>query len=434
MVEKCEELKNWSTFSNGTKEALLIAERTGFDSAALFMTKKFNCNQMIGILQALADPNLAGELFPVDVWKNKHLTRVRGVASDVDFYSENKYNSYALVALPSDSSIIQVPLVNNYTKSNIYQGEVKCPRFEKLVKIFNSKLKKPVEFKSLSTNKKYYRETKSTYEIYNKLDFLSTFKLNEFDKIVLMANLTANELLSEFVAKKPNALSEKESKLNKKEIELAKELTNDLLTLAIVRSIDLGDNEIAYRIDEALKLQLSNDLGLASSSGSEIIKFVASLTEACTENLTNKLDFSIERIRENMENMGFKYKKDPTNVVEAIFGAGNLEKTYGVEFKKELVVEEVKKEPVVEIIKAEDMPKNKEAKQKVFHALAGPALQAKITRAKQLIPGLLDEQILSPQQRKKENIETVTPAVTLQCILKKKGREHLFVPVRKQKS
>ena len=435
MINRCEELENWSNFSDGTKEALLLAETTGYDAAGLFMTKKFNCNEMIGILQALADPNLAGELLPVDAWKNRHLIRVRGVASDVDFYSENKYNSYALIALPSDSSIIQVPLVNNYTNSNIYKGEVKCPRFEKLVKIFNSKLKKPVEFKSLSTNKKYYCETKTSYEIYNKLDFLSTFKLNEFDKVVLMANLTARELLNEFVANNPNALNKEKSKLNNAEIELAKELTNDLLTLAIVRSIDLGDPEIAFRIDEALKLQLSNDLGLASSSGSEIVKYVASLTQSCTEHLTNKLDFSVERIQKNMENMGFKYKKHPTNVIEAIFGAGNLERTYGVQFKVET--------PALDNVndgsnifgefngnggdgEVKALLKQQE---KVFHALAGPALQRKIKSTLKVLPGLIDEQILTKKQREEDNFEVVTPGRALECILGKKGKEHLFAPV-----
>ena len=152
-------------------------------------------------------------------------------------------------------------------------------------------------------------------------------------------------------------------------------LANDLLTLGIMRATDLGNSEISYKIDEALKLQFSNDMALVASAGNDLTKAVATLVEMSAENIAEKLNFTKERIVDNMEKMGFKYSKFPKTVVEAIFSASNLEKSHEIELA--------------------GAKKNLRAK----HALTGAALQAGITNLKQELPGIIDAFILTDKEK-----------------------------------
>ena len=175
-----------------------------------------------------------------------------------------------------------------------------------------------------------------------------------------------------------------------------------------MRATDLGNSEISYKIDEALKLQFSNDMALVASAGNDLTKAVATLVEMSAENIAEKLNFTKERIVDNMEKMGFKYSKFPKTVVEAIFSASNLEKSHEIELA--------------------GAKKNLRAK----HALTGAALQAGITNLKQELPGIIDAFILTDKEKAEigqSKNEIVPPAESLMFILKRKNKERLFAPV-----
>lgn len=383
------QLQNWKSLSEATQNVLTLSQKSGLDSVGLFMAKQFNPNELLSIFQTLADPKLAGPVLSTTNWDSKNLYRVKKIADNVAPYDNSgRYNCYPLISTSASYDRIQFPLVTNYLDSNIYNGATKCPKYEKLLKIFTEKLKKPVVFLPLSTNGQFVRE-KKTYEIFSKLNYGSNFELNEFDKIVLLASITADELTNDYIANHSKAFKKETASFNKNEQNYINTITKDLLTLAIVRTIDLGNPNIAYKIDEALKLQISNDLALMAGAGSEITKYIAHLTENAVVDITEKLDFSLERIKKNMLDMGFKYPREPKNVLETIFNVGNLEKTYGVE---------------ANAVKEQNAPKvENKVQQKVFHALSGAVLAASVTKMKLLLPSYIDEQILTKKQHKELN-------------------------------
>lgn len=408
MVKNYEEIKNWNDFSKFTQSHIQTAREKKLDAVGLFMTKKYNPNETISLLQSLADPKYIGDINNVDVWRNKSNQRVRGAFTEIGPYMDVRYSAHIAKSMPNCLEAIQFPLVSNFSSKSIYApNEYACPRFEKLVKIYSEQLKVKFNLKHISSSEKYFKQTFSGYDVFEQTTYNSNYKLNEYDKVVLISSIVAYDLLEKF--KKSNAKYEDiKAKFSKEELAKIDYLANDLLTLGIMRATDLGNSEISYKIDEALKLQFSNDMALVASAGNDLTKAVATLVEMSAENIAEKLNFTKERIVDNMEKMGFKYSKFPKTVVEAIFSASNLEKSHEIELA--------------------GAKKNLRAK----HALTGAALQAGITNLKQELPGIIDAFILTDKEKAEigqSKNEIVPPAESLMFILKRKNKERLFAPV-----
>lgn len=406
------EMENWQYYSAATQNNLELAQKSCLDAVGLLMTEKYNPNELISLFQTLADPALCGEFHTKEVWKTKSNNRVRNIASDVQPYTlGGHYNAHALISLPSTFNKTQFPLVSNYSSSNLYEGlETRCPRFDKLVKNVTDKLNINVAFTSLSSSLNYLTKTKKGYEIANKLTYGSTFSLNDFDKLVLLSNVVATKIVEDYVANNLKEYKKDRAKYSKTENTIIDTLVGDILTLAVVRATDLGNSEAAYRIDEALKLQISNDLALMSSSGIDVTKKVVQMVNICGKEIATKLDFSVERIATNMRNLGFEYKKEPKTVLDAIFNATNIGKSYNIDTGVIYV-----KEP------------KKRAIKKSLVSLSESAIKAGVTNLQLRLPGYIDNQILTSQTKAKLGLEkssVVTPVESLMCILKNKT-DHL---------
>lgn len=414
MIKNVEELENWTKFTNSTKQNLQTAKSENLDAIGLLMTKKYNPNEVISFLQTLADPKYVGDRYSKEIWKLRTNQRVRGIVSQIEPYAENKYSAHAMISLPTSFNGIQFPLVTNFSSKSIYVGnETTCPRYEKLVKLFGEKLNTTFDFKYVSTNGKYFAKTANGYDVYNQLNVNSTYSLNENDRVVVLASLVATKMIEECKAANAEKYAELNKNFNKVELEKIENVTNDVLTLAIMRATDIRNAEVSYKIDEALKLQISNDLALVATYGNNVTKIITSITEEVAKNIASKLGFTVERIVENMENMGYKYTKNPKDVLQALFNCSNLEKTYNVEIEKEAV----------------EAPKKSK---RVLHALTGPTLLAGITNLKQELPGIFDSFIITDkdrQQIKGTNNAIVSPVQSLIFVLKNKNKLNLFAPV-----
>lgn len=414
MIKNVEELENWTKFTNSTKQNLQTAKSENLDAIGLLMTKKYNPNEVISFLQTLADPKYVGDSYSKEIWKLRTNQRVRGIVSQIEPYAENKYSAHAMISLPTSFNGIQFPLVTNFSSKSIYIGnETTCPRYKKLVKLFGEKLNTTFDFKYVSTNGKYFAKTANGYDVYNQLNVNSTYSLNENDRVVVLASLVATKMIEESKAANAEKYAELNKNFNKVELEKIENVTNDVLTLAIMRATDIRNAEVSYKIDEALKLQISNDLALVATYGNNVTKIITSITEEVAKNIASKLDFTVERIVENMENMGYKYTKNPKDVLQALFNCSNLEKTYNVEIEKEAV----------------EAPKKSK---RVLHALTGPTLLAGITNLKQELPGIFDSFIITDkdrQQIKGTNNAIVSPVQSLIFVLKNKNKLNLFAPV-----
>lgn len=423
MIKNLEELKNWSKYSNSTKQNLQIAQTKNLDAIGFLMTKEYNPNEVISFLQTLADPSLIGEIYAKDFWQLRSNQRIRGIVSQIEPLMDDKYTAHAAISLPTSFSGIQFPLVTNYSSNSIYVGnETVCPRFEKLIKLFSEKIGANLNFKFVSTNDKYFAKTKHGFDIFNKLSINSTYSLNENDKIVVVASLVANNMLEEYKSNDKKYYAQLYKGFSKSEISKIENVINDVLTLSIMRATDIGKPDVAYKIDEALKLQIANDIALIATYGNNTTKIIAEITEKVAKNIATKLDFTTDRIADNMKNMGFKYSNEPKNVLEALYNCSNLEKSYNIEISspKEIVNPEADK--------SETVKKSK----RVMHALTGPALLAGITNLKQELPGIFDSFIITDKDKIKitgTKNAIVSPVQSLIFVLKKKNKLNLFAPV-----
>lgn len=422
MVKNLEELKNWSNYSNSTKQNLQIAQAKNLDAIGFLMTKAYNPNEVISFLQTLADPSLIGEIFTKNIWASRSNQRVRGIVSQIEPLIDDKYTAHATISLPTSFNGIQFPLLTNYSTSSIYSGnEVGCPRFEKLIKLFSEKIGANINFQFVSTNGKYFAKNRHGFDIYSKLNINSTYSLNENDKIVVLASLVANNMLEEYKSENKKHLAQIQKSFSKNEFNKIENVVNDVLTLAIMRATDIGKAEVAYKIDEALKLQIANDIALIATYGNNTTKIIAEITEEVAKNIAKKLDFTTDRIAENMKKMGFKYTKEPKDVLQALFNCSNLEKSYNIEI-----------EPIVEATATKAPKEPVKRNKRVMHALTGPALLAGITNLKQELPGIFDSFIITENDRVQitgTKNAIVSPVQSLIFVLKKKNKLNLFAPV-----
>lgn len=409
MVEKLEELKDWENYSNQSQENLKTAKSKSLDAIGLILTGKFNPNESISLLQTLADPQLIGELF--EKGKAPYNFRINGEIASIEPLKNGKFSSYAIKSTNSTYPSIQMPLVTNYNKSNsVTQNNAICSRFAKIVDIFEKSLNTKFKFEFVSNNGMYYKENSTgvfkkvitSYSIYEKNKVNSTYSLNEYDKIVMLSNITAIKLLEDYKNVNANAYANMKAGFSDDRIKIMEKIVTDIITLATMRSIDLQNSEISYKVDEALKLQTANDLAILSSNGNEITKFIAPVSKDVIKNMSKTLNLNVERIAKNMEEMGFKYKKYPTNILDSLFNASNLEKTHE--------------------IKLANRPKTKRA----MHALVGPVLQAGITNLRQELPGIMDSFIATKKDKNTmlENPDSfISPAQSILLMLGEKNKD-----------
>ena len=282
-IVKLEEMPTWNEYTGATQNNFVAAQKQGLDALGLFMSGAYNPNESISMFQTLADPAYIGEINTKAGWSTKYNNRVRGLASDVQpITKDGKYSAHALITVPSTLNNINYPLVTNYSSTNLYAGqETRCPRFDKLVKHVQDKLGVNIAFKSLSSSGEYLTQTKKGYEIANKLTYGASFSLNEFDKLVLVSNIVAKSIINDHIAKNAKEYKKERAKYSKAENAILDALTTNILTLSVLRATDLGNPEIAYRIDEALKLKIANDLALMSSSGIDVTKKVVDMVKIC---------------------------------------------------------------------------------------------------------------------------------------------------------
>lgn len=412
MVEKLEDLKDWKNYSIQSQENLKIAKSKGLDAVGLILTGKFNPNESIALLQTLADPKFSGELFEKE--EAPYNFRINGEIASIEPLKNGKFSSHAIKSTNSTFPSIQMPLVTNYTQpatsASITFNAEQCSRFAKIVDIFEKSLNTKFKFEFVSNNGMYYKENTTgvfkkvitSYSIFEKNKVNSTYSLNENDKIVMIANITAIKLLEDYKNVHASAYEDMKVGFSDERIKIMEKIVSDIITLAIMRSIDLQNPELSYKVDEALKLQIANDLAILSSNGNEITKFIAPVSKDVIKNMAKTLNLNVERIAKNMEEMGFKYKKYPTNILDALFNASNLEKTHE--------------------IKLANRPKTKRA----MHALVGPVLLAGITNLRQELPGIMDSFIITKKDKESLNGKSdsfVSPAQSILLMLGEKNKD-----------
>ena len=390
--------KDWDKFSETTQRNIETAYEKGLDAIGLFMNGEFNPNKTIELLQSLSDQNYVGTLFSKKTWENKAAYN-NGIAnSGIEPLKEGVYSSHIVKSKESKMEDVNFPLTtNNSSAKTIYEASEKnCSRFESLIGNYSAQagnlgFSLDITDGASSKSDKYYREVKRIlassprkFEIFGNNN--SNLTLNEYDKIVLISNIIAGEILNEF--KNEPSFKDVATKVPQDKLAKVEYLTKDLLTIAIMRATDLGNPEVSYKIDEALKLQFANDMAVIASDSKDLTRAVVKLTKTCAEKIAEKLNFDQDRIVKNMEAMGFKYNTEPKTICEAIFNASNLEKAHQIEVER-----------TEEIIEAEVLSETP-AVGKTAHILATPVIYApNLKKVAKHFKEILNEKFLTPKQK-----------------------------------
>ena len=223
----------------------------------------------------------------------------KDVMIGVPRYTENGHSSFAL----RDKSLsLRCPIIGNYGAIKKYFGkdEEICPNFKSIIKdVENQFGVKVKDNEKLSTPSTVRGGTIRLAQNYNGQ------KLTEVDKLVVLFNLIAKESIK-------NQLSSNLSEREKFIIELT-------TTMFIAESYDMGF-EFNRKVDNALRLQISNSIAALGNASSHTLKNIAFQTERAITRFLKVSKKSEYDIYKNLTKIGYRYKEEPTSLYQILFG------------------------------------------------------------------------------------------------------------------
>ena len=247
--------------------------------------------KLIKRFQTTADPELMGMVnsFSGD-----------DVMIGVPKYADRGYSSFVV----RDKSLsIRYPLTGTVgaVKKYFTQSEKTCPNFKSVINEIERAFKVKVkDDERISKPISYFGGT---------IRLAGRFggeKVSEADKLVQVFNLLAK-----------NAIKDKfKNTTNPDRVKFATEL---LTTMFIAESYDLGVN-FNRKIDNALRLQLSNTIAALGNANKETINLISSQAEKAVAKFLKKSGKSPSDIVKTLTKLGYTYTKNPTNLYEVLFG------------------------------------------------------------------------------------------------------------------
>lgn len=386
-------ISRWNGLSEKTKKDIVDSFIDNKDPISYIATCNFTPLELVQKFQSLSDPKLIGPLLKPSDWSTYHSVRTNSPSRHVDPYLLNGCCSSHIVAASNMTlNSIGLPLSLSHIKSEpiFSSNNDKFPLFHKYITYYKHKL--GLQLTILPTSNKYSPFFKQNPLNKNKITIFDQVgegsgatKINQHEQILLLNDIYLSIYFDKYLKKNKDSLSSYINKFGQKNFSLLTNASQDLANLLMARATYFGNAIIQYKIDEALKLQLSNSFSLLVGQGKEATKVVFVLAKEITEILFNELGFSIEHVKKNMEAMGFKYSDEPTDFLSALYTGNNFERKFGV-------VQKLEQEAKVE----------KNIVNPVDAVLAQASLLAGgITRLRHIIPSYIDEYVVSTAQRKK---------------------------------
>ncbi|MDD4815934.1 MAG: hypothetical protein PHQ62_02190 [Clostridia bacterium] len=330
-------------FYNG-KDAISML---GYGNAEVFYP-----NEIVTRFQTLADPDFINEVR--SSWGNLSSSTPFQMLENVPPYMQNKFNNFALKSRFLQNGKLKFPLVGSYKNINQnYFDNNDCKNFDAILNLFEENLnikivdakksKKLIESKggklnycgntvtSLTKNLKKFKnkvfrlnvpEQEQSY--FSNSDFakpkikmatkIAGQDIQNTDKVVALVNYLSEKSIFQ-VAKKHKKFIKQFKPSNIKQIALISQILTDIF---VCQALDLG-TQTNKKVDNALKLQLSNQIALSNLSPNEL-ELASRMAEVATGVLLKKLKLPIANIAKTRENMGTFYKEEPQNFYDVLFG------------------------------------------------------------------------------------------------------------------
>jgi hypothetical protein len=367
------QIKNWETLTEKSQECITNAFEEKKD-AINFLTQdiqNLSIDDTIQYFQSLADREHSGEARSKADWGNIIASQYKSIADNIEPYEEDLYLSHALRARPATIGHVFFPLLLNHDpKEPVFNGERKCSHYKDLLDLYESKL----GYKLHDQNYYGMNFKQERNDIYLSKDS----EFNEYEKIILINSFIAKQALlnnrSKFLTE-----SFKDGQYGPGDITLIENVAHKLLALGLMRATDLGNAEISYKIDEALKLQIANALCLLQGKNKDVSRFITfQLREILTE-IIKSLGLNKNDIYKNILNMGLSYSNSPTNLYNLIFGPNNLKKCFNISDEKILA---------------------SHSAAVINNSQLSSTLKAKITGIKTRLPGYIEYYLLTESQKK----------------------------------
>lgn len=384
-------INNWENLTPETKKEIMAAFAKKLDAVGQFVSinaeNKKSVLEIIQTAQSLANPKTVGLVASAEAWKKYADNRYGYIIDNILPYSNAGYSCYAVRAsYPAAKNILLPPVLNFVPGTQICNhNEKTTPRFTKFVENVQSKLNIKIEVvPSLSKISVPYSVKKSMFK-QTTITLFNDGSLNDFTAAAIISNLIAHIFVEENFKSFESKNSSLVKALTPTELTYFKTITEKLVTLGLVRATDLQNPEIAFKLDEALKLDFFSSLTLLSGKRYGTALKITEFAKEVIENVSQKLNYSQDKVVSNMKNMGFEYNKESTNIFEAIYLPNNLKKAFEIDLEK-LIAEETAAEVA------------EEAKNKVKHVLGTAALNININKIKaklrRVLPGLITENLL----------------------------------------
>ena len=247
--------------------------------------------KLIKRFQTTADPEFMGRVREFSS---------RDVMMGVPMYAEFGYSSFAV----RDKSLtLRFPLTGSVGAITKYfsESEKTCPNF----KIIVNEIERAYKVK-VKDNERIAQPLIASGGTIRLAGRYNGEIVSEADKLVQIFNHIAKESLKDSFKKTTNP----------DRVQFIAEL---LTTMFIAESFDLGGN-LNRKIDNALRLQLSNAIAALGNTNRETISLISAQAERAVAKFLKKSEKSPSDIISTLTKMGYAYAKQPTSLYDVLFG------------------------------------------------------------------------------------------------------------------
>ena len=305
-------------FSEQTKKDILKAKEHKLDSLGEFYFNKDEKSvaELIQFAQSLSyDP---GVLHTAEEWKELTDNRYGYPMDNIAPYCDDgSITGYALKPNNLNFKKFIFPQTLNYIPGTpICNKNEKSPRKDKILTMLGNKFNINFQFlPTLSNKTEPYKVSHKPFTNKTNLTFFNNGSLNDFVVIAVSCYV---------------AVEKSFNSINKKNIfnEVEQACIIKLATIGLIRSLNLENPEVAFNLDEALKLDFFTTLSMLNGKRHDVVSNITHGTKTLLNNIIDYLKLDNEKIKENLNSIGLVSNNSNVNVLSSdiIFNVNNFEK------------------------------------------------------------------------------------------------------------
>jgi len=267
-------------------------------------------------------------------WNEKEVNELSVVNKDIPSIIDNKYSSFALEA-NSNTFELNYPLDDDYSsfETPFENNDILEFQYNEILKSLNEKLGVRVKNNSFIYNIKYKNNPirKGFTKVKNSLkksnsksrisgDFIGTVIISDNDLGYKISNIEKTKkiidsILKIAVKKQAKVFTKSNKQKVSQEVLFASRLFADIL---INRVVDYADIKNNLKVEKCLWLQFANVLNKYKFTN-EKLKQITEIGVKSAVVMCDELSISEKEIENKMQKLGYVYKTEPQNKIDAFF-------------------------------------------------------------------------------------------------------------------